>query len=215
MNVKMDTTAANIYHVPVKTLGVTGGIGSGKTTVCRLFEELGARVFYADVEAKRLMQEDPEARAALVAAFGPESYDTEGRLDRAYLARHVFGSEENVARINSIVHPRVYQAFEQAKQEAARDGVALLVHEAALIFEAGGDKHLDAVAVVDAPVEERIRRVVARDEVTPEQVRARMTHQLPPKELRRRADYLIDNTGSLDAVRTRVEQVYRAVLRKQ
>ena len=195
-----------------KTLGVTGGIGSGKTAACRLFEDLGARVFYADVEAKQLMEQDPDARAEIVAAFGPESYDAEGRLNRAYLAAKVFGNEENVARINAIVHPRVFAAFQRAQAEAERDGVALLIHEAALIFEAGGDRHLDAVAVVDAPEDVRIRRVVARDSVAPEQVRTRMSHQLPPDELRRRADYLIDNTGSLEDLREEVERVYRAVL---
>ena len=194
-----------------KTLGVTGGIGSGKTAVCRLFEDLGARVFYADVEAKRLMEDDPGARREIVAAFGSESYHAEGRLNRAYLARQVFGREENVARINAIVHPRVFRAFERAKEEAERDGVALLIHEAALIFEAGGDRRLDAVAVVDAPEEARIQRVVARDGVAPEQVRARIRHQLPPDELRRRAGYVIENNGSLEDLREQVERVFRAV----
>ena len=195
----------------LKTLGVTGGIGSGKTAVCRLFEDLGARVFYADAEARQLMERDPEVRAEMEAAFGPESYGPDGNLNRVYLARQVFGHEENVARINAIVHPRVFRAFEQAKAQAARDGLALLIHEAALIFEAGGDKHLDAVAVVDAPEDERIRRVVTRDGVEPEQVRARMRHQLPPADLRRRADYLIENNGTLEALREQVERVYRAV----
>ena len=194
-----------------KTLGVTGGIGSGKTAACRVFEDLGARVFYADVEAKKLMEDDPEAHAEIVAAFGPESYDAEGRLNRAYLAATVFSDPAHVARINAIVHPRVFAAFERARAQAERDGVDLLVHEAALIFEAGGDRHLDAVAVVDAPEDVRIRRVVARDDVTPERVRARMSHQLPPDELRRRADYFIDNAGSRDALREQVERVYRAM----
>ena len=194
-----------------KTLGVTGGIGSGKTAVCRLFEALGARVFYADVEAKKLMEDDPEARAEIEAAFGPESYHADGRLNRAYLARHVFGRRENVARINAIVHPRVFRAFERAKAQAESDGLALLIHEAALIFEAGGDRHLDAVAVVDAPEAVRIDRVVARDGVNAEHVRARMRHQLPPAELRRRADYVIENTGTLEDLREHVERVYRAM----
>lgn len=195
-----------------RTLGITGGIGSGKTAVCRFFEDLGARVFYADVEAKRLMTEDPDARAEITAAFGPESYDADGRLNRAYLARRVFSNEADVARINAIVHPRVLAAFRRARQQAEQDGVALLIHEAALLFESGGDRHLDAVAVVDAPLEERVRRVVARDGVTPEQVRARINHQLPADELRRRADYVIENDGSLAALRGQVEAVYRAML---
>ena len=198
-----------------KTLGVTGGIGSGKTAVCRVFEDLGARVFYADAEAKKLMEEDSEARAEIVAAFGPESYDAGGRLNRAYLAAQVFGDPAHVTRINAIVHPRVFAAFEQARAQAERDGVALLVHEAALIFEAGGNRHLDAVAVVDAPEDVRIRRVVARDDVAPEQVRARIDHQLPPDQLRRRADYLIDNTGPLEDLREQVERVYQAVVKNE
>lgn len=194
------------------TLGVTGGIGSGKTTVCRMLEELGARVFYADAEAKRLMQEDPEVRAEIQATFGPESYDAEGNLNRTYLAEKVFGNDEDVARINAIVHPRVFEAFEEARQKARREGVALLVHEAALIFEAGAEKHLDAVAVVDAPEAVRIRRVTERDDASPEAVRARMGHQLSPEALRHRADYVIDNSGSKKDLRAEVERVFRAVL---
>ena len=91
---------------------------------------------------------------------------------------------------------------------------AIMTAGASLLFEAGGNKHLDAVAVVDAPEQARIRRVVARDGVAPEQVRARMGHQLPPDELRRRADYVIDNTGSLEDLRGQVERVYRAVVGK-
>ena len=192
----------------MKTLGVTGGIGSGKTTVCRLFEELGARVFYADVEAKRLMQEDATVRDAIVEAFGDESYDDDGNLDRAYLAEQVFGDDEKLDRLNAIVHPRVFEAFQEAARRAERAGVDLLVHEAALIFEAGGDRHLDAVAVVDAPEEVRVQRVVERDDVTPEQVRARMRHQLPPAEVRRRADHVIENTGTVADLRDQVRAVY-------
>lgn len=196
----------------MKTLGVTGGIGSGKTTACRILEAMGARVFYADQVAKQLMADDPEARAEIVAAFGPESYDASGALDRAYLARHVFADAANVARINAIVHPRVGAAFARARQQAERDGIPLLVEEAALLFESGADRHLDAVAVVDAPPAERIRRVTARDAVSAEQVRARMRHQLAPAELRRRADYVIENTGSPDDLQRQVEALYRQLV---
>ena len=191
----------------MKSIGVTGGIGSGKTTVCRILEELGARVFYADPEARRLMEEDPGVRAEIIAAFGPESYEGE-KLNRPYLASKVFGDPEKVARINGIVHPRVFEAFEQAKEQARRDGVKLLVKEAALIFESGGDKYLDAVVVVDAPADVRVRRTVERDDVPPEKVRDRMRHQLPPEELRRRADYIIENDGDLEHLRRQVEALY-------
>jgi dephospho-CoA kinase len=199
----------------MKTLGVTGGIGSGKSTVCRMLEEQGAEVFYADAEAKALMEDDPAVRSDVIAAFGPASYDAAGRLNRAYLAAAVFGDPVQVARINAIVHPRVYQRFEVRKRDALERGVPLLVHEAALIFEAGGEQYLDAVAVVEAPREARIVRVVARDGVAPEAVEARMAHQFPPDELRRRADFVIENTGTLADLRTRVEALYRQLVPDQ
>lgn len=193
------------------SLGITGGIGSGKSTVCRLFEELGARVFYADAAAKRLMNDDARLRAGIVDAFGERSYDASGRLDRAYLASQVFGDEGRLAVLNALVHPRVFEAFEEERRRAKAEGVELLLKEAALIFETGGERLLDAVAVVDAPVELRIRRVMERDGVTAEQVRARMTHQLPAEELRRLADYVIENDGDLKRLRAQVRAVYDAV----
>ena len=190
------------------TLGITGGIGSGKSTVCQLLEKLGVPVFYADAEAKRLMVEDPEARAEIRAAFGPDSYTPDGHLNRAYLAGRVFGDAEQLARLNAIVHPRVYRAFEKVKGEAAQAGIPLLAKEAALIFESGGDRFLDAVLVVDAPLEVRVARVVARDDVTPAQVHARMQHQLPSETLRQRADYVLENTGGPDDLCRTVESFY-------
>ena len=196
----------------MRTLGVTGGIGSGKTTVCGFLEEQGARVFYADIEAKRLMREDPDVQAAIVDAFGEAAYDEEGALDRAYLADRVFGDAEQLDRLNAIVHPHVFEAFEAAKARAADAEVSLLVHEAALLFEAGGDEHVDATAAVVAPDADRIDWVTARDDVTPDQVRARMQHQLPQDELRERADYVIENDGSLDDLRRKSVELYWTVV---
>ena len=196
----------------MRTLGVTGGIGSGKTTVCGFLEEQGARVFYADIEAKRLMREDPDVQAAIVDAFGEAAYDEEGALDRAYLADRVFGDAEQLDRLNAIVHPHVFKAFEAAKARAVDEEVSLLVHEAALLFEAGGDEHVDATAAVVAPDADRIDWVTARDDVTPDQVRARMQHQLPQDELRERADYVIENDGSLDDLRRKSVELYWTVV---
>jgi len=193
------------------TLGVTGGIGSGKTTVCGFLAEKGAKVFYADLEAKRLMTEHEGVRRDLIEAFGPESYADDGSLNRTYLAEAVFGTPENVERINAIVHPRVHEAFAEATERAREEGIDLLVHEAALIFESGGDAHLDAVAVVVAPDEDRIARVVERDDTSPEAVRARMGHQLSQDELRARADYVIENDGTLDDLRRKSVELYEAV----
>lgn len=195
-----------------RTLGVTGGIGSGKTTVCHLLESLGARVFYADDEGKRLMVDDPKARKEIIRAFGEESYHRDGSLNRKYLADQVFNDDRKIERINQIVHPRVFERFEEERIRAEADGVPLLVHEAALIFEAGGDKHLDAVAVVDAPKNVRIERVTQRDNVSREDVKARMGHQLPPEKLRERADFVIENDGDLKKLRSAVENVYSVLV---
>jgi len=199
----------------VTTLGVTGGIGSGKTTVCGFLEEQGARVFYADVEAKRLMQEDPSVRDAVAEAFGSAVYREDDGLNRAYLADQVFGDAEQVERLNAIVHPRVFEAFEAAKKRAADGGIPLLVHEAALLFEAGGDEHVDVTAVVLAPEADRIAWVTERDDVSPEQVRDRMQHQLSQDELRERADYVLENDGTLDDLRRKTVDLYWAVRENQ
>ncbi|MEX2401403.1 MAG: dephospho-CoA kinase [Rhodothermales bacterium] len=192
----------------MKRLGVTGGIGSGKTTVCRMLEEMGARVFYADEEGKQLLVDDPEARREVIAAFGADSYHDDGRLNRAFLADQVFSDDEKLERLNRIVHPRVLARFEKVAEKAEREHVPLMVKEAALIFESGGEALLDAVAVVDAPREERIARVVARDDAEPADVKARMRHQMEPAELRRRADVVIENDGDLPQLRKQVEALY-------
>jgi dephospho-CoA kinase len=196
----------------VITLGVTGGIGSGKTTVCGFLEEKGARVFYADIEAKRLMREDASVRAEITETFGDEVYTDDGALNRAVLAEQVFGDADRLERLNAIVHPRVFEAFEGAKERAAEEGVDLLVHEAALLFEAGGDAHVDVTAAVVAPRADRVARVAERDDVAPEKVRARMGHQLPQSELRRRADHVLENDGSLEALRQKSVELYWTVV---
>lgn len=194
------------------TLGVTGGIGSGKSAaVARLAEKPGVRVVYADAVAKQLMQEDADLRAALSERFGPTVYDTDGRLDRAVLAARVFGDEAELAALNALVHPAVRRAMLAEIERARADGVALLVYEAALIYEAGADAHLDAVAVVDAPVETRIARVTARDGVPREAVLARMQHQLPPEALRHRADHVLENDGDLAHLYAQVDALYDAL----
>ncbi|HYE58135.1 MAG TPA: dephospho-CoA kinase [Rhodothermales bacterium] len=190
------------------TLGVTGGIGAGKTTVCRVLERLGARVFYADVEAKRLMEDDPALRKELAEAFGPATYDATGRLDRASLAAQVFGHPERLARLNALVHPRVFEAWAAFRAQAETDGVPLVVHEAALLFEAGGERHVDAVLVVDAPLDVRLARAAARDHTSLDFVRARAVHQTPGEDLRRRATYVIFNDGDADRLEREVRALY-------
>ena len=195
------------------TLGVTGGIGSGKSAlVRRLGEHAGVRVVLADDVAKRLMAEHPGVRRRLVETFGPETYDAAGALDRAHLAGRVFGDTEALAALNAIVHPAVREALLEEIARARADGARLFVYEAALIFETDGDAVLDRVAVVDAPVETRVARVMARDGVGREAVLARMRHQIDPAEARRRADLVVENDGDLDALHAAADRLAASLL---
>ncbi|WP_420456338.1 dephospho-CoA kinase [Rubrivirga sp.] len=183
------------------TVGVTGGIGSGKSAfVARLGEHAGARVLLADDLAKRLMADDPDVRGQLVARFGPETFDDAGALDRGRLAARVFGDPGELAALNAIVHPAVRRALEDEQARARADGVEVLVYEAALLFETGGDAVVDLVVVVDAPVDVRVARAAARDGVSQAAVRDRLRHQIDPATARARADRVVDNAGDLAAL---------------
>ena len=194
----------------MRSLGVTGGIGSGKSAfVARLAEHDGVRVVYADALAKRLMAEDRAVRAALVERFGPETYDGAGRLDRARLASRVFNDADELAALNAVVHPAVRAALLDEMGRARAEGVRLFVYEAALVFETGGDAVLDRVVVVDAPLETRIARVQARDGAPRAAVLARMRHQIDPAEAARRADSVVVNDGDLDALYAEADALAR------
>ena len=194
------------------TLGVTGGIGSGKSAfVDRLGARDRVRVVLADDVAKRLMAEDPDVRRCLVERFGAEVYRPDGSLDRAAVAARVFADDAELAALNAIVHPSVRRALLDEIARAEADGVRLLVYEAALVFETEADRVLDRVVVVDAPVETRIARVMARDGVTREAVVARMRHQIDPEAARARADFVVENSGDLDALYAEVDRLAAAL----
>lgn len=195
-----------------RTIGVTGGIGSGKSTVCRYLKSFGARVFNADERAKRIMTNDLQVRQQIIDAFGVDSYTISGHLNTVYLAREIFSDADKVTRINAIIHPRVLADFSSAAEMARKDGVGLMVMEAALIYESGADELLDYVVVVDSPAESRIERVARRDEASKADVAARMRHQLTSDELLRRADFVILNDGSLEDLRSKVAELVREVL---
>lgn len=198
----------------MRTLGVTGGIGSGKSALTdRLATHDGVRVLRADDEAKRLMEADASVRAALVARFGEATFTPDGRLDRAALAARVFADAGELAALNAIVHPAVREALARALAAALADGVRLFVYEAALLYETGGDALLDATVVVDAPEDVRVARASARDGVAPEAVRARLRHQMPAAAMRRRADRVVSNAGSLADLHAAADGLARELLR--
>lgn len=187
-------------------LGIAGGLGSGKTALARALERRGVPVFYADAEAKRLYTDDPSLHAAIVETFGPEMYRPDGSLDRARMAALVFGDADALARLNALVHPRVFRRW-TAFVGKYRDA-PVVAHESAILFESGGDVHVDAVVWVDAPREIRIARALARDpHLSREQIEGRMAHQIDPVAARRRAAFVVDNTGTLADLDEAAEQV--------
>lgn len=176
-------------------VGVTGGIGSGKSTVCRLLAERGVPVYDSDSEAKRLMGEDPMLRAALIEAFGSETFRG-GVLNRRYLADTVFRDRERLGRLEALVHPCVKRDFERWAAEHAAEPYVVL--ECAILYESGMDAAVDRVVAVVAPEELRFVRVNARDGASAEEIRRRMAAQLSDDALRERADYTIVNINRED-----------------
>ena len=189
-------------------VGITGGIGTGKTMACRLFETLGVPVYYADDRAKWLMQYQETVRDQLIDAFGAAVYQADGALDREYLAGLVFNNEAQLQRLNAIVHPAVYRDGEEWQAAQAEKGVLYTLKEAALLYETGSYAQLDKIIVVTAPEATRIARVMARDGATEEQVRARMSKQLPQAEKEARADFLLHNTTK-EALAEQVERLHQ------
>jgi len=172
-------------------IGITGGIGSGKTFICRLFEALGIPVYNADEEAKRLMNTDIRIKEKLIAQFGEATYK-DGLLDRAFLANMVFSDKNKLELLNGIVHPIVIQ---EAKDWAERQTTRYSLKEAALLFESGSYKELDYTILVTAPMDIRIQRVIERDGATEQQVQERMNKQLSDEEKLQLADFVIVNDG--------------------
>ncbi|MBQ3259805.1 MAG: dephospho-CoA kinase [Alistipes sp.] len=191
-------------------VGVTGGIGSGKSTACEIFAEMGVAVYDCDREAKRLMTESAAVRDQIIETFGNEAY-AEGELNRAYLAEKVFGSEEQLARLNAIVHPAVREDFRAWCAQHGQEAYVLM--ESAILFDAGFESEVDVTLAVVAPRELRTMRVCNRNGLTPEQVEERMAHQMSDDELHARANYTMVNI-SLDYLRSDVEAMDK-ILRRE
>ena len=186
-------------------IAVCGGIGSGKSTICGMFAERGAAIYDSDSRAKALMTESAELREALVAEFGKECYEGDA-LNRSYLANKVFGSEEQLAKLNSIVHPAVKADFLRWAEEQEGDYCIL---ESAILFESGFDAAVDYSVAVLAPMPLRVERAMQRDGATREQVEVRIKSQMGDDELMRRADFAIVNIHLEDVEKDVAELAYR------
>jgi dephospho-CoA kinase len=195
-----------------RVLGLTGGIATGKSTVARLFEGLGAVVIDADRIVHELQAPGQPALGEIAAAFGPEMLRPDGSLDRERLGALVFRDAEARARLNAIVHPRVGAELARRLAAARAAGVRLVLLDVPLLLETGGARGLvEAVIVVYAPEAEQVRRQMARDGCTRDEAERRVRAQLPIEEKRRRADHVIDNSGSPADTEAQVRRLFDAL----
>ncbi len=192
---------------PLK-VGITGGIGSGKSTACRIFETLGIPVYYADQRAKQLMVEDARLRREITGIFGEAAYLPDGQLNRAYIAEKAFSDKALLQKLNAAVHPAV--ARDSLTWHEAQSGIPYTLKEAALLYESGAHASLEQIIVVTAPEAIRLQRVMQRDGVDEAAVRARMAQQMPEAEKVKRAHFILHNNGRQSLIR-QIIQIHRSL----
>ena len=191
----------------MKVLGLTGGIGSGKTTVAKFFQELGVPVYIADDEAKKLMHENQVLKEKISSLFGREAYK-DGVLDRKFIASQVFQDKEKLEQLNAVVHPAVAEDFEHWKRQQS---FSYVVYEAAILFERGGHSRNDFNLLVTAPHEVKVQRLLARDNSTLEEILARMNNQWSDEKKAALADFVIENID-LSSTRDAVVELHQTLL---
>lgn len=185
----MSNTSLKKSNLP-PAIGITGGIGSGKSLVCKVFRNLGIPVFEADAVAKNLYLTDRSLKEELVSIFGEAIYFPDGRVNKKYLASVIFSRTEALEQVNRLVHPRVRDAFRSWHKIQTAPYV---LHEAAILFESGFYRMMDATILVTAPDELRIQRIMKRDHITRELVLERMKHQWDDARKEKLADYTLCN----------------------
>ncbi|WP_116245242.1 dephospho-CoA kinase [Nocardiopsis sp. FIRDI 009] len=194
------------------TVGLTGGIGSGKSAVSAELERLGATVIDADAIAREVVEPGTEGLAEVVEEFGEEVLTPEGRLDRARLGEIVFADEERLARLNAIVHPRVGERSAELMERARESGARVVVYDVPLLVENDLGSLYDVVVVVDAPDETRVERVAADRGMPREQVWARIRAQADREARLAAADLVVDNSGTREELSARVAELWKELL---
>jgi dephospho-CoA kinase len=199
------------YGRPVQTVGLTGGIGSGKSAVSRLLSAHGAVVVDADLVAREVVEVGTPGLAAVVAAFGPEVLQADGSLDRPALGRRVFADPEALARLNGITHPRIAERTAQLFRQAVEQGAQVVVHDVALLVENGLAGNYDAVVVVAAEPATQLDRLVRLRGMAEDEARARIAAQAPLEDKLAVATHVIRNDGPIEDLAPQVERVWRAL----
>lgn len=192
-----------------KKIGLTGGIGSGKSTAAKRFAALGARVYHADEIARQALDPGAVCYDRVVSAFGPEILNADGTVDRRRLARIVFSSDKKREALNAIIHPYVMkELFARAEHDLSNPKGGIAIFEVPLLYESGMDSGLDSTILVSSDEETRIRRVMERDGLTREHILSRIRAQMPEEEKRRRADYILENDGAEEDLIRQVDALY-------
>ena len=176
-------------------IGVTGGIGSGKSFVCKRLEAMGFPIFYSDAVSKKLMNEDESIKKMLIEILGNECYTEEGLLNRSFVAQKLFQDQDIKKRIEAIVHPRVAQAFAEWAEDQNSPFVFV---ESAILYESGFDQFVDKVIMVDAYLEIRINRTMQRDICSKAQAIERIQAQMDSQVMRKKANYILENNPNND-----------------
>lgn len=192
----------------MKVAGLTGGMGSGKTTVAGFFREMEIPVYIADEAGKRLMDTSDEVKSQIVKVFGEEAY-SEGKLNRKYIAAKVFNAKEELEKLNNIVHPAVARDFEKWKNTQT---AAYVIYEAAILLETGGESRCNWVILVTAPMENRIQRLQKRDQSSVEEIEARLKHQWSDEKKRTLANFEIKN-DDLSSTKEQVRNIHEIILK--
>jgi len=194
-------------------VGLTGGIGSGKTTIARIWKKKGAFVLDADDFAKELMVTDSDIIEKIKESFGEEAYKNDQSLNRSYLAKEAF-EKGRVDELNKIVHPRVFEKTEDKIEEAEQEGYKVFVKEAALLLNYGRPESLDKVVLVLATDENMIKRAAQRDNVSPDVIQERLDKQQDFEKLKSRADFVIHNNGSMEDLEMRAQILFEKFLER-
>lgn len=188
-------------------IGLTGGIGTGKSTVSAMLKAKGIMVIDSDQIAREVVEPGSKALAQIVAHFGQEVLLPDGRLNRKALGARVFGNEEERKRLMEITHPAIFAETEKRISEAKKNGEALIVLDSPLLIETGRYKQTDLVVLVYADEETQLQRIMSRDNLTEEEARYRINAQMPIDEKRQYADIIIDNRGTIEELEVQVAQL--------
>ena len=194
-------------------VGLTGGIGSGKSTASKFFEKLGAFILDADKEAKNLLEKNEIVQHEVISEFGTDIINTTGKVDKNKLARVAFQDVDHQRRLNSVVHPYIYDLIDKTFDKVLNDGkYAVFIIDAAMIYESGYDIHLDYIIVITAQLKNRMERALARKTLTREEILKRIEFQWPEEEKVGMGDFVIHNDGSEKELNDNIKSIIKKLI---